>query len=93
MTNNRKWYIGTRSAEGEAVFFVDLSEDEKDAVIRFASAQYYGPDEGYSGSFSIDTKNCFNTLEEAVAYAKKDERYEYVFECNPNWNLRKRPFS
>ena len=34
MTNNRKWYIGTRSAEGEAVFFVDLSEDEKDAVIR-----------------------------------------------------------
>lgn len=65
---DKKWYIGSRDAEGCAIFFVELSPEEVEAVIKFASAQNFGPDEGYSGVFAIHG-NSFDSLEAAEEYA------------------------
>lgn len=50
---DKKWYYGIRTAEGNALFFIELTQEEADAIRKFESEQDNGPDEGYSGAFGL----------------------------------------
>lgn len=72
----RKWYIGTRSAEGNAQFAIDLDENELKVILRFVEAQENGPDEGYAGEFGIIANKSFDTEEQAKKYLSTHKWYE-----------------
>ena len=59
------WFIGEKSAEGNAAFVVELNPEEEKAVRKFIKAQSTGIDEGYSGYFWLGEKG-YNTEEEAM---------------------------
>lgn len=84
----KKWYIGERLAEGEAIFFVELSEVEVKAVRRFIEAQANGPCELYSGSFSMNPV-AFDSLEEAETFAKKESGYYFSEDEWAEYRMRK----
>lgn len=73
---NKKWYYGIRSAEGNALFFVELTNEEADIIRKFLSEQDNGPDEGYSGNMELSKEN-FNSREEAIIYTKL--KYPYLW--------------
>ena len=73
------WYRGYKSAEGSAVFAVELTEDEFKAVKKFCNTLDIIWDEGWSGSFGIHDEP-YNTREEIVAVLRSNDYY-----CNSDF--------
>ena len=82
------WCIGERIAEGESIFFVELSETEVKAVRKFIEAQANGPRESYSGTFSMSPV-AFDSLEEAEAFAEKESDYYFSEDEWLEYRMRK----
>lgn len=69
----KKWYVCYRSAEGNACFVIDLTDEEKEVIQRFIDAQDGVYDEGYSGCFGFEPDGGpFNTKREAVEWMVKE---------------------
>lgn len=79
--SNKKWYYAFRSAEGEALFFVELTNEEADIIRKFLSEQDNGPDDGYSGNIELSQES-FNSKDEAEAYTMKEYYYIWKFDKN-----------
>lgn len=62
-----RWYIGCKSAEGDAWFPIELSESEVKAVRKFVEAQSGSVGEPFSSYFSLLDED-FEAKEEADAY-------------------------
>ena len=73
----KKWYVFQRMAEGRALFFVELNDDEFQTVCNFLCCQRNGPDEGYSGLIEPITHEGFNTKEDAEMYIRRHNMWPY----------------
>ena len=73
---DKKWYACYRSAEGNACFIIDLTDEEKEIIQRFIDAQDGVYDEGYSGCFGFELDGRpFKTKREAVEWLVKESNY------------------
>jgi len=79
---DKKWYVCYRSAEGNACFVIDLTDEEKEVIQRFIGAQNGVYDEGYSGCFGFEPYGgAFNTKREAVEWiVKESDCYRWKYE-------------
>lgn len=71
------WYVGKRSAEGNAYFVIELTDEERKAVQKFIDAQDNMYDEGYSGYFQILDSGPFDTKRKAVEWVIKESFASY----------------
>ena len=67
-----RWFIGEKSAEGDAYFPVELSEVELDAVNKFIAAQANSIGQPYCGGFGL--------LEDGVNFGTKEEAEQFIRE-------------
>ena len=67
-----RWFIGVKSAEGDAYFPIELSEPEFNAVKKFIDAQKDSVGEPFSGSFGL--------LEDGIGFDTKEEAERFISE-------------
>lgn len=76
--NGKKWYYAEQIAEGCALFFVELTDQEADVIRSFLDKQGDGPDEGYSG-YMVFGDESFNTREEAEEFTKTNYQTKSIW--------------
>ena len=81
--NGKKWYYARKMAEGAALFFVELTDQEADVIRSFLDKQGNGPDEGDSGDMELGDES-FNTREEVEEFTKTHSYMQLIwkYDCH-----------